>query len=214
MSIILHKVKQILTKAKPVLIPCGWFVLYAIAQIVALKISVLIALIIAITILYYVLTHPRVKEITFQHKYTKYLIDISLFFAMIFGLLIISLTMNLRGSDSYNQQNVIELVKENRWVFLYIIVIAPIFEETIFRYSIINFKTKKTLIVSTIISIVLFVSLHLSGSTSQIKFAIPYAIPTLGLTTSYIATKDIKCSIILHMAYNALSCLGILAMLT
>ena len=125
--------------------------------------SVLIALIMAITILYYVLTHPRVKEITFQHKYTKYLIDISLFFAMIFGLLIISLTMNLRGSDSYNQQNVIELVKENRWVFLYIIVIAPIFEETIFRYSIINFKTKKTLIVSTIISIVLFVSLHLSG---------------------------------------------------
>lgn len=86
--------------------------------------------------------------------------------------------------------------------FIFTVVIAPIFEESIFRLTMINFTTPKKLAFTSIVSWLLFTIIHLYNS-APILF-LQYGAISFVLTAAYVKTRNITDSLSIHVIYNLL----------
>lgn len=199
---------------RTVIVPAAWFGLYAVVQNLWLsKNLILTTLSIAITIwvLYYELTHPKTIPREFQSEKTPWLV---MGFAFLLMMAIISVENALLKPTgiSANQTSLNAIMHVSPYMVLAeSAIIAPIFEENIFRRCIINFNSSVKLIITSIISMSIFVFAHMIGTSwMQIPVVISYLIPTVCLTGIYDYTRDVKYSMAMHCLYNLLASLTVL----
>ncbi|QQU21505.1 CPBP family intramembrane metalloprotease (plasmid) [Enterococcus casseliflavus] len=85
------------------------------------------------------------------------------------------------------------------------LLIAPMFEELLYRYSLIYIGANKLLNIATsCLSVVLFTFGHLSNANGQIYLLIPFLIIGIVLTVNYLFRRNIWESILPHISYNLL----------
>lgn len=193
--------------------PLILFILYIICQLLALNylwLAVVLALVTAIPIIRYQKVPPR----NFKHPLVvKLLLIFGALFLMILTLAAYSTWLqhnHIGFTTPKNQQVFNQQVKRNLpAASVLTLIMAPIFEEGIFRLCLISFKNRFWLIFSTLGSMLLFAAMHIVGSISILTLIL-YLIPTLYLTLTYIITQDIKCSMILHLLYNAITLTSLL----
>lgn len=181
---------------------------------------VVIALIFYISLLRYAIKNPITNLRDFKigkiqsRLVNKMLLIIGTVIAIVLlSLLIAFIQANMSHNQipiPGNQQQIIKKEKEFPiMVAILSVIVAPVFEEVIFRRQIISFKNKKWLICTYIISCILFALAHIAGyNDSAINF-IKYLVPGVFLGGIYVYTRDIKCSILTHMLYNSLAVLAI-----
>lgn len=197
-----------------VMIPLLWFGLYAIVQNLWLSnnlLLVVISIIMTTWTLYYTLAHPKVEPYEFASQKTPWLITGLIFLGM-FAMIAVESALFNSHRVSANQSGINIMLKYNPYMIMAeTAIIAPIFEENIFRRCIINFKNGITVIVTSIISVIIFVFAHMVGTAwTQIPILITYLIPTLCLTGVYVGTRDIKYSMTMHCIYNLIVSLSVL----
>lgn len=202
---------------KFVVVPLAWFTLYALVQLLCYSKNIFVFFIgIFITwfMLAYEIEHPRVKMIKFANHKWPYKLNLCLLGLMLLGLAIIYSFNSHNLTPSANQQVVTQLIQKNSLMIIEVVCVAPVFEENIFRRCLISFNTKIQLIVSTLISCFVFALAHLWGSPiSQPLYFLEYSLLGLGLASSYVLTRNIKYSIMLHMTYNFIACLPMILMM-
>lgn len=192
--------------------PFWLFIAYAIAQFTMIKYiwaSVLITLLAAIPLFRYHRVEPR----KFHKKwFTKFLI---VFCALILLLLTSVLFsqilkyLHIPLETSKNQLALRKMAQANLPKIAFdTLIMAPIFEEGVFRAGLISFKNKIWLVVSSIFSTALFAVCHIAGSINIFVF-ISYLIPGTYFMLVYVYTRDVKCDMLLHMLYN---CLALIAL--
>lgn len=119
------------------------------------------------------------------------------------------------GQTSQNQQAIIDSLNGSMkpFVIIYTVILAPIFEEIVFRklfYNALKKNTKLPVIVIVLIIAAIFAFIHVSDIES-IKFFPVYFILSLGLTGVYAITKEnIYASIGVHFLNNLIAILMIL----
>lgn len=112
-----------------------------------------------------------------------------------------------------NQKILNQLGKKNLMSLAFLtILIGPVFEEGIFRLGFISFKNKNWTIISSCFSALLFALVHVSGTWNVWVFG-EYLIISIIFTLLYVYTRDMRYSLALHVSYNTLVFLAILAML-
>lgn len=187
--------------------PFGLFIIYGICQLLAVK-AIWLSLIITGFVLAIVLKYQNIKPRKFKHQIlTKILLILGLLLLLLLTISIYSLCLHNLGLVLPMNPNQAHWQKmSNRFLFVTAcetLIMAPIFEESIFRLGIISFKNKYWLIGSNILSISVFALCHLTFSVNLLLFII-YAIPGLYLTLIYDYTRDLKCNMLLHFLYNAI----------
>lgn len=110
------------------------------------------------------------------------------------------------GQQSANQKSLEIIAKSSSNLYVFMIVfIAPYIEEVVFRGIFFNtFFTKKTSFnkwVGIIVSGFCFAYMHDPGMT---RFIFVYWVLGIVLAWVYMSTKDLRYSMLTHMAYNAL----------
>lgn len=193
--------------------PLILFAVYMICQLLAINylwLAVILTLLMAIPIIRYQKVPPR----DFKHP----LVVKSL---LIFGALWLIILTIATYSAWLQFKHIAFATPENQRVFnqqvkrnlpaasVLTLLMAPIFEEGIFRLCLISFKSRFWLVFSTICSMLLFAAMHIVGSISMLTLSL-YLIPTLYLTLTYVITRDIRCSMILHLLYNAITLTSLL----
>lgn len=199
---------------RTVIIPAAWFGLYAVVQNLWLsKNLILTTLSIAITIwvLYYELTHPKTMPRKFQSEKTPWLV-MGFAFLLMMAMISVENALLKPTGTSANQASLNAIMHVSPYMVLAeSAIIAPIFEENIFRRCIIDFNSSVKLIITSIISMSIFVFAHMIGTSwMQIPVVISYLIPTVCLTGIYDYTRDIKYSMVMHCLYNLLASLTVL----
>lgn len=202
-----------------VLIPLTMFVPYALAQnfIASGNIGLmLLALMLAITVLIYDLKHPKVKAWHTCNGKKMILSIVSAFLIAVFTILVGLFFRQLMQTNNLSSQNQQLIVKEYQQnpvsIILLVSFIAPIFEETIYRRDIVRFTSKKAFWISSIITIIVFDLSHLMQTSLIALFPAfcQYLIPSIGLWAVYAKTKTIWCSMLTHCIYNFLTILSIM----
>ncbi len=189
----------------------------------------LIVLIVMNLILVFMLYFLNVKtikkyildKISFSGTLKNALIMFGLYFL---ALIIISILITAlpEFTETNNQQQLNELYfKGNKFLFIILVVVfAPIIEELVFRYSLINiidnFKfLSKIKILPYILSAFIFSLMHETAIFSEISpitivHFMMYFIPSLVICLGYMLTnKNIFATILLHFLINALSVIAI-----
>lgn len=202
---------------KYVLLPISLFFLYAIVQALSVKKNIIlniIAYIITLCLAIYVHKKPKIKfEKT---KYNKTwirrlgIVIAGLFLIISFDYMIKALAYS-SGISSANQQELVQSIKNVPFKSLItIIIIGPIFEETIFRRCLITFTNEKTILTSYIISALIFGIMHMANTSFLNPVIIMYIVPGLAFGAIYIITRKLEYSIIAHVLYNFLAALPII----
>lgn len=141
------------------------------------------------------------KEIIdFKKNYKNYLKNGLIYwiiglFLMIGSNYIITIYQSLPSNEILIRNN---LSVNFIFMFLSSVIISPILEEILFRYSFSKIKNKYIYI---IISSLLFALVHISSFTELI-FLIPYGFLGLAFTLTYYKNKNIISSIIIHTLHN------------
>ncbi|MDY5061082.1 CPBP family intramembrane glutamic endopeptidase [Staphylococcus simulans] len=111
--------------------------------------------------------------------------------------------------DNTQNQAMIEAMFEHQWLwpflFISIVIIAPIVEELLYRHVIIHELSKKIgNIPATLLSIILFAGIHIMYATS-IYEALPYVIMGTVFSVVYLMSgKNLAVAILLHAFNNAI----------
>ena len=159
---------------------------------------------------------------------------VGLGFALMYGAtLIYSLILQaLKLNDtSTNQDSVNSIIFGSPLLgFLFVVVAAPLFEELIFRFGLFRSftgKGKKIEIVGIVVTTLLFALIHIVPTFEE-AFADPsapnyellksdllslpsYLIGAFFLTFAYYKSKNLLTSMVMHMAWNAMSYFAIIA---
>ncbi|AEV94528.1 CPBP family intramembrane glutamic endopeptidase [Pediococcus claussenii] len=109
------------------------------------------------------------------------------------------------GQTPENQQIINDLIRKLPvWTFFDVVIFGPISEELIFRgiFFELFFKSEKNWVqaLGILVNGILFGSLHDTGSAFPI-----YAIMGCLLAFTYVKTKDIRCSMFVHILNNFIS---------
>ncbi len=121
----------------------------------------------------------------------------------------------LFGDDkitSSNQDAVESIIYNYKLLgFIFVVVMAPIVEEIIFRYFIFRGLQQKTkTLYAFIITVVSFVAIHylssiLSGTLLEdLKSLLQYVVPAFIMTFLYYKNKNLATPIMFHMTYNGI----------
>lgn len=119
------------------------------------------------------------------------------------------LPKGLQYTETQNQM-LLEKMFENNWMlpflFIDIVILTPIIEELLFRHLIIHELGKKiTYTVASILSTILFASVHVLGATSPFEIG-SYLIIGAGLAFVYVKSgMNLAVSITLHALNNLIS---------
>lgn len=111
--------------------------------------------------------------------------------------------------DNTQNQAMIEAMFEHQWLwpflFISIVIIAPIVEELLYRHVIIHELGKKiSNIPATLLSIILFAGIHIMYATS-IYEALPYVMMGTVFSVVYLMSrKNLAVAILLHTFNNAI----------
>lgn len=148
----------------------------------------------------------------FKLNYKKYLKIIFKYTLICFVLMMLSnfLIQLMVSNLPSNELNNRKFIEENIFLSLsYLLIIAPMLEEYVFRYSFREIKNKYIFI---IITSLLFSILHLLSITtlSELLYVIPYFIIGFGFSNCYIKTKNYFSSLIGHIIHNLLCVIIIL----
>ncbi|MBS9334466.1 CPBP family intramembrane metalloprotease [Fructobacillus sp. M1-13] len=155
------------------------------------------------------LTFSRLNRFDWKVIVQNYISQIILI-SFIFGLMML---FKLNGAN-VNQKNIVtEFLGSNPFsLFCFIfttVVLAPIFEELVFRAFLMNVFSRKSLtITSSVISATAFSFLHLPGYFISLDNLYPfliYFVIGLSFATAYRQTKKISASIVLHGMNNLFS---------
>lgn len=193
--------------------PFWLFVIYAITQLTLLKniwAAALITLLVAIPLFRYYKIEPR----QFQKKwFTKILIVFGALILLLLTVILFSLLLkylHIPLETSKNQLSLQKMAKANFPKIAFdTVIMAPIFEEGVFRAGLISFKNKAWLIISSILSTAFFAVCHIAGSINIFVF-ISYLIPGTYFMLTYLYTRDVKCNILLHMLYNSVALVALI----
>lgn len=111
--------------------------------------------------------------------------------------------------DNTQNQAMIEAMFEHQWLwpflFISIVVLAPIVEELLYRHVIIHELGKKIgNVLATLLSIILFAGIHMMYATS-IYEALPYVMMGTVFSIVYLMSrKNLAVAILLHVFNNAI----------
>lgn len=114
----------------------------------------------------------------------------------------------LPNNQAANQQTLDGLFISNPLAILFVVVIvAPIAEELVFRYAMISFKSEKSILISWIVSSLLFGFAHIAqaiseGHLEEMWFLLVYGALGFVLGYVYLKTKNIMYPIFVHAIYN------------
>ena len=173
-----------------------------------LQIIDLLSLIIASSIICIIFRKELASQLksffkNFQKSIIKYLpiYFIAYFLVVISNNILINLVGNTATNEAINQNAIITYPIKS---FISVCVLAPLYEELLFRLNFKNLFKKKW--AYTIITGLFFGSLHLIAATSTLEllYIIPYSI--LGMTLSYIYfdSNNIYNSIFIHFLNNTI----------
>ena len=142
-------------------------------------------------------------------KFKTYIMEYMEYWALAFGLMIISnmvITGILPDSVATNQEILNSTFdKSPLYMIISACLFAPFIEETIFRLSIRNMFKNDTLFI--IISGFIFGSLHVIGSSTRwmdLAYFIPYSIPGFIFAYTLVKSKNIFVPMSLHLFHNSL----------
>lgn len=114
-----------------------------------------------------------------------------------------------------NEQAVREALKLNPiFIFLSIVLLAPILEEILFRHTLFEIIKNKPLYV--IISGLLFGSFHILGIASSIfswLYVIPYAALGIAFAYAYVKTNNLLVPITMHAFHNFITVIQLLILM-
>jgi len=168
-----------------------------------------------ILLLFFLLiSRKNIREdfIDFKKNYKKYFKIIIIwilieFILMVASNYIISLSLETLPNNELNNREF--LMNFPILAISYLILIAPMIEEYVFRLS---FKNIKNYYFYTILTSLLFTFLHLVSITdiSQLWFSIPYFCMSFGFSTIYYKCQNYFASTIGHMIHNTLCVIIIL----
>ena len=120
---------------------------------------------------------------------------------MMFSNYIINKFINVLPTNELNNR---ELIKNNILLaFIYIVIIAPLLGEYVFRYS---FKKINNYYLYMFMTLSLFTLIHLMSinSISEIYYLIPYSIVGFGFSSVYFKTQNYFASLFSHIIHNLL----------
>lgn len=90
-------------------------------------------------------------------------------------------------------------------MIMYIAIFGPIIEEFCFRYLLIPLNSSKLYtVIGSIISTIIFTTLHLIGDFSNCSALINYTVISVGLVATYLLTRDIAQNTINHIFWNSI----------
>lgn len=157
---------------------------------------------------FFFLSRRDIKQdiIDFKNNIKSYLPIILKWVLLGFGLMItsnyiISFFIDTLPSNEITNR---ELIENNPALALfYLLLIAPLLEEYVFRFS---FKSINNYYVYTILTSVLFATLHLLSVNNWIEllYFIPYFIFSFGFSNIYFKTKNYFASVFGHIIHNSL----------
>lgn len=138
-----------------------------------------------------------------KFKYLKIILKYTFicFILMMFSNYIINKFINVLPTNELNNR---ELIKNNILLaFIYIVFIAPLLEEYVFRYS---FKKINNYYLYMFMTLSLFTLIHLMSinSISEIYYLIPYSIIGFGFSSVYFKTQNYFASLFSHIIHNLL----------
>ena len=147
-----------------------------------------------------------------KKNFKKYILVILKWTLIEFGLMIVSNYLILLFIDSLPNNELSNrefLMSSPILAISYLLLIAPMIEEYVFRYS---FKNIKNYYLFTFITSLLFASLHLLSinNITHIWFLIPYFAMSVGFGTIYYKCQNYFTSTIAHIIHNALCVIIIL----
>ena len=165
-------------------------------------------------ILFFILSRKEIWNDlkSFKNNFKKYLPTIFIWLCIGFGLMIVSnyiIGMFVDGLPS-NEVNNRELLISNPLIMItYLLIIAPMLEEYVFRFG---FKNIKNYYFFTFFTSLLFASLHILSIEKLIHlcFLIPYFCLSFGFSNIYYKTKNYWAAVIAHMIHNLLTIIIIL----
>lgn len=135
----------------------------------------------------------------------------------------IMLAFNLESAGNSNQENVIELIKNNAFfAFLSVVVFAPIVEELTYRYCLFGETGKKQKWVGYLASAIVFMFMHSISSFVtyglskelfiEMLYLPPYLFSGLALCYVYDKSDNLGSSFIAHSLNNLISFLAIVCL--
>lgn len=161
-----------------------------------------------------------IKKVFAEFKMKSTWLDALKYCALMYAsLYVYGIVLTLLGveSSSENQKEVNEMIFSYPFLaFLFVGILAPIFEEIVFRLGIfraISFKNSK---IALIVTTILFASIHMTlslvnGTFMKDIYSLPsYLIGAFFITYSYYKSKKLATSICVHSIYNTLSFILIL----
>ena len=148
----------------------------------------------------------------FKKNYKKYLKVIILwvligFTLMILSNYIISLFINSIPNNELNNRDF--LMSNQLLTLVYLLIVAPLIEEFVFRFS---FRNIKNYYLYCILTSLLFAALHLFSLSSlyQLWYIIPYFFIGFSFANIYFKCKNYLASVIGHIIHNILCVIIIL----
>lgn len=137
-------------------------------------------------------------------------VSTALFYLASFG---IDILISSNVGSSTNQNSIVQMIQEGGsfYMFIAVVVCAPIVEELIYRKAVFSLLEKKHIAISYILSVVLFSLPHMLSTTNVsagdwFLMAIPYVTSAIMLAVIYhISGKNIYASWFAHMVNNLVS---------
>ncbi len=134
-----------------------------------------------------------------------------IFKTLLIGLIFIIITNLIISHFNELPQNELTLRKEIKlypiYYILNILILGPIMEEILFRYTFTIIKNKY---IYLIVTTLFFAILHMQKIPEDLIYLIPYSLMSFTFTYPFYKTNNIINSIITHSAYNLISLILIL----
>lgn len=175
-------------------------------------------LLLFIVVCFYMRNYLIEDALKLKQNYKKYLwlIPLTIILGYLISYFIEMLVSNMINNTSINQSSIETLIKNGGAVMMFfsVVVFAPIVEELIYRKAIFEFLKKKHIIVSYIISVIIFMLPHMLTTFMEIGYntldklllCIPYLSSGLILCAIYhVNNKNIYASWLFHIFNNLIS---------
>lgn len=209
----------------PIEISSTYMLISCVAQVVAE-----LLIVVATSLIFMKYLKPFFKQ--FKERKTWKWVGIG--FGLMYGLnMIYSIILQIlnQTSTSTNQDLVNQTIFNNPLLgFLFVVIAAPLFEEIIFRFGIFRAftgKDKKREIIGIVVTTLLFAFVHMTATfeTAFEDMANPnwelffsdmlslpaYLIGAFSLTFAYYKSKKLLVPMLMHMAWNFMAFVGIIA---
>ncbi len=156
------------------------------------------------------------KKLKQNYKKYLWLIPLTIILGYLITYLIEILISNIINNSSVNQNSIEILIKNGGAVMMFfaVVVFAPIVEELIYRKAIFEFLNKKHIIISYLVSVIIFTLPHMLttfmedgyNTLDKLLLCIPYLSSGLILCGIYHANdKNIYASWLFHLINNLIS---------